>query len=107
MRFLIISKIDEKGKLIKIYNEIVGLDDLQVNYDLDEGNYLIWLYIPKRYFPGNDKLDAHFMVSSEHKLKIGFIDYDIDYKYIKVKVNDNLPHSLYSTNNVLIDNNII
>ena len=83
MRFLIISKIDEKGKIIKIYNEIVGLDDLQVNYDLDEGNYLIWLYIPKRYFPGSDKLDAHFMISSEHKLKIGFIDYDIDFKYIK------------------------
>ena len=83
MKFLLISKIDEKGKIIKTYNEIIGLDDLQINYDLDEGNYIIWLYIPKRYFPESDKLDAHFMVSSEHKIKFGFIDYDIDFKYIK------------------------
>ena len=42
-----------------------------------------------------------------YDLKMIGDDDNIDYKYIKVKVNDNLPHSLYSTNNVLIDNNII
>ena len=28
----------------------------------------------------------------------------IDYKYIKVKVNDYLPHTLYSKNNVILSN---
>ena len=94
MKLLIINKIDDKGKIIKTYSEIVGLDDLQVNYDLEEGNYIIWLYMPKRYFPESNKLNAHFMVSSEHKIKIGFLDYDTDFKYIK-----NLSIYLFEQNN--------
>ena len=83
MKFLIINKIDNKGKIVKTYNNISGFDDLQVNYDLEEGTYIIWLYIPKRYFPESNKLNAHFMISNNHKKKFEFLDYDIDFKYIK------------------------
>ena len=31
----------------------------------------------------------------------------IDNKYIKVKVNDNLPHTLFTTNNVIVSNEVI
>ena len=31
-------------------------------------------------FPESDKLNAHFMVSSEHKIKYEFLDYDTDFK---------------------------
>ena len=83
VKFLIVGGVDEKGKIVKTYHELVGLDDLQVNYNLDEGNYIIWLYIPKRYFPQSNKLNAHFMISSEQKPKIKFLDYDTDFIYIK------------------------
>ena len=94
MKFLIINKIDDKGKIVKTYNLITGIDDLQVNHDLDEGNYIVWLYVPKRYFPESDKLNAHFMVSSEHKIKYEFLDYDTDFKYIK-----SLSQNLFEQNN--------
>ena len=94
MKFLIINKIDDKGKIVKTYKEITGVDDLQVNHDLEEGNYIVWLYIPKRYFPESEKLNAHFMVSSEHKIKFEFLDYDTDFKYIK-----SLSQYLFNQNN--------
>ena len=82
MKMLIINKIDDTGKIIQTYNHTVGVDDMQINYDLDIGNYIIWLYLPKRYFPESNKINAHFMVSSENKFKIDFLDYDIDFNYI-------------------------
>ena len=94
MKMLIINQIDDKGKIIKTYNKATALDDMQLNYDLNVGNYIIWLYIPKKYFPESNKLNAHFMVSSEHKIKIDFLDYDIDFKYIK-----NLCQIIFEKNN--------
>ena len=82
MKMLIINKIDDTGKITKTYNNTVGMDDMQINYDLDSGNYIIWLYLPKRYFPESNKINAHFMISSEHKFKIDFLDYDADFRYI-------------------------
>ena len=94
MKMLIINQIDDKGNVIKTYNKVSALDDMQINYDLDIGNYIIWLFIPKKYFPESNKLKAHFMVSSEYKIKIEFLDYDIDFKYIK-----NLCQILFEKNN--------
>ena len=83
MKFLIINKIDDNGKIVKTYNDISGLDDLQTDYNLDVGNYIVWLYIPKRYFPESNKLNAHFMLSFDKKVNFEFIGYDTDFKYIK------------------------
>ena len=82
LKIIVINKIDQKGNIVKTYKDISAIEDIQNNYDLDEGNYIIWIYLPKKYFPESKKLKAHFMVSSEYKIKLNFLNYDIDYKYI-------------------------
>ena len=82
MKLLIINKIDDKGKIIQTFNYTTGIEDMQQEFDFDAGNYIIWLYIPKRYFPESDKINARFMISASNKFKIDFLDYDTDFKYI-------------------------
>lgn len=82
MKLLIINKIDDKGKIIQTFNYTTGIEDMQQEFDFDAGNYIIWLYIPKRYFPESHKINARFMISASNKFKIDFLDYDTDFKYI-------------------------
>ena len=81
-KFIIISQINNEGKIIKCFSETKGSDDLQINYDLEKGNYLIWLYIPKKYSCGISDLKANFIVSSDNKIKIKFINFDKDFNCI-------------------------
>ena len=92
--YLIINQIDDQGKIINTFSRSIGSDDMQVDYDLEKGNYIIWLYIPKKYMSDTSELKANFMVSSEHKIKIKFLNYDKDFAYIK-----NTCEYLFNANN--------
>ena len=82
MIFLDIFQINNEGKIIKNFSSKMKMFDLQVDYDLEEGDYLIWLYIPKKYVIEIDKLKGNFRVSSNNKINIQFSDYDKDFKFI-------------------------
>ena len=81
-KFLIINQINDEGKIIKTYSEAKGNDDIQVCYDLEKGNYLIWLYIPKKYISDIDELNANFRICYDNKVQIKFLNYDVDFKFI-------------------------
>ena len=81
-KFLVISQINNEGKIIQTFSKTMCMDDMQVNYDLEKGNYLIWLYIPKKYDSNGQELKGSFIISSENKLKIKFLKYDKDFNYI-------------------------
>ena len=81
-KFLIINQINDEGKIIKTYSKTKGSDDIQECYDLEKGNYLIWLYIPKKYISDIDELNANFRVCYDNKIKIKFLNYDVDFKFI-------------------------
>ena len=49
---------------------------------MEKGNYLIWLYIPKKFGNNKGDLKANFGVSSENNLNINILNYDKDFKYI-------------------------
>ncbi len=99
-KYLIINQINDEGKLIKTFSDTKGKDDIQENYDLEKGNYFIWLYIPKKYAKNkNDNLSANFMVSSDNKIKIKFLNYDKDFKYII-----NICENIFNINNEKIIN---
>ena len=80
--FLVINQISEEGKIIETMSKSIGSDDIQVNYDLEKGKYLVWIYIPKKYVPEKKELNAKFMVSFNNKIKLKFLNYDVDFKYI-------------------------
>ena len=82
-KYLIINQINKEGKILKTFSKTMGGDDIQVSYDFEKGNYLIWLYIPKKYSPDLDDIKANFIVSSDNKIIIKFLNYDNDFKYIK------------------------
>ena len=52
MKFLVINQINDEGKIIKSFSK-ASKRNIQVIYDLEKGNYLIWLYILKKF--GNNK----------------------------------------------------
>ena len=81
-KFFIINQINDEGKIIKTYSEKKGIDDIQTSYDLEQGNYIIWIYIPKKNFTIVNEIKADFRVSSDNKVDIKFINYDTDFKYI-------------------------
>ena len=78
--FLVINQINEEGKIIKTFSKLKSNDDMQTNYDLEKGNYLVWIYIPKKYLSEKKELNAKFMVSFDNEIKIKFLNYDIDFK---------------------------
>ena len=78
-KYLVISQINNEGKVIKTFSDTMGSDDIQENYDLEKGNYLIWLYIPRKFAENKkEDLKANFMVSSDNELKIKFLNHDKD-----------------------------
>ena len=82
-KYLVISQINNEGKLIKTFSVAKFNNDIQENYDLENGIYFIWLYIPKKYAQNkNGELKANFIVSSDNKIKIKFLNYDNDFNYI-------------------------
>ena len=81
-KFFVINQINDEGKIIKTFSETKGSDDIQTSYDLEKGNYIIWLYIPKKYVTSVNEIKANFRVSSDNKVDIKFINYDTGFKYI-------------------------
>ena len=81
-KILIINQIDNDGKIIKTFSKITINDDIQASYDLEKGSYLILIYIPKKYVPDIEDIKANFIVSSENKIKIKFLNYDKEFKYL-------------------------
>ena len=81
-KFLVINQIDNEGKIIQAFSKTISLDDMQTNYDLEKGNYLIWLYLPKKYTSNEGDINGTFIVSSDNKVNLKFIKYDKDFNYI-------------------------
>ena len=113
IKFLVINQVNDEGKVINSFSSVEE-NDIQVNYDLEKGNYLIWLYIPKKFGNNKGDLKANFGVSSENNININILDYDKDFKYIiniceylfilnnekKIKEKKNLMKYLYDFDSV-------
>ena len=67
MIILVIYQINNDGKIINYFSSKMIRHDLEVNYDFDQGIYLIQLYIPKKYVEELDELKGNFRVSSNNK----------------------------------------
>ncbi len=97
--FLIINKIDDNGNIIKTFSKSTILNDLQFIQDLENGNYIVWLYIQK-IEEIKDDIKANFMVSCDNEINIEFIKYDENFKYIL-----NASEKIFNLNNNIIEEN--
>ena len=92
--YFIINQINEEGKIVKSFSNTSLNNDFQNNYDLEKGKYIIWVYIPKKYASKVNELNANFMVSSDNKINIKFLNYDTNFVFMK-----NISESLFKMNN--------
>ena len=81
--YFVINQINEEGKIVKSFSNTSLSNDFQNDYDLEKGNYIIWIYIPKKYASKVNELNANFMVSSNNKISIKFLNYDTNFKFLK------------------------
>ena len=58
--FLIINKIDDNGNIINTFSKSTILNDSQFIQDLENGNYIVWLYVQK-IEEIKDEIKANFM----------------------------------------------
>jgi len=92
--YFIINQINKEGKIVKSFSNTSLSNDFQNDYDLEKGNYIIWIYIPKKYASKVNELNANFMISSDNKIDIKFLNYDTNFKYMK-----NISECLFRMNN--------
>jgi len=97
-KYLIINKYDQNNNIIETYSKYDYYDDIGINLELNKGNYIIWVYIPKKFNKDISYMRGSLKIVNNKKILFDFIKFDVNYKYIIQSAKDIL---LLKENNIM------
>ena len=87
-KYLIINRYDQNNNIIETYSKYDYYDDIGINLELNKGNYIIWVYIPKKFNKDISNMRGSLKIVNNKKIIFDFIKFDDNFKYIIQSAKD-------------------
>ena len=86
--YLIVNKYNENNKIIESFSIYNYYEDINKNFIMNKGNYIIYAYIPEKYNYSEYELNASLKIVYNKDIIFDFVKFDKNFLYLFQSVRD-------------------